>query len=68
LAYSESKPDSANQLRTLCTNAQGNYSKKLDAPSWLWASVVDLVARHETAYLEHCRSYALEAFQNNRVH
>jgi hypothetical protein len=24
----------------------------LDAPSWLWTSVVDLVATHETAYLE----------------
>jgi uncharacterized protein (DUF2252 family) len=29
--------------------------KKLNAPSWLWKSVVELVAIHETAYLEHCR-------------
>jgi uncharacterized protein (DUF2252 family) len=36
-----------------------NYSRKLDAPSWLWESVVDLVGLHETAYLEHCRRYAL---------
>jgi uncharacterized protein (DUF2252 family) len=36
-----------------------NSSKKLDAPSWLWASVVQLVAMHESAYLEHCRQYAL---------
>jgi len=35
-----------------------NYSRKLDAPSWLWSSVVELIARHETAYLEHCRRYA----------
>ncbi len=34
-------------------------SKSLDAPSWLWNSVVDLVALHEAAYLEHCRRYAL---------
>src|SRR6266403_3964663 len=27
----------------------------LDAPSWLWSSVVELVANHEAAYLEHCR-------------
>ena len=27
---------------------QRNRSKKLDAPSWLWTNVVDLVARHET--------------------
>jgi uncharacterized protein (DUF2252 family) len=32
---------------------------RLDAPSWLWSSVVELVSAHETAYLEHCRSYAL---------
>jgi uncharacterized protein (DUF2252 family) len=40
---------------------QRNYSKKLDAPSWLWSSIVDLVAHHETAYLEHCRQYALQS-------
>jgi uncharacterized protein (DUF2252 family) len=33
-------------------------SEKLDAPSWLWTSVVQLVASHEGAYLEHCRQYA----------
>jgi uncharacterized protein (DUF2252 family) len=35
-------------------------SKTLDAPSWLWKSVVELVSNHEAAYLEHCRNYALE--------
>jgi uncharacterized protein (DUF2252 family) len=35
--------------------------KDLDAPSWLWSSVVELMASHEIAYLEHCRRYALEA-------
>lgn len=35
-------------------------SKTLDAPSWLWSSVVALIGRHETAYLEHCRRYATE--------
>jgi uncharacterized protein (DUF2252 family) len=29
----------------------------LDAPSWLWSSVVAL-SNHEVAYLEHCRKYA----------
>jgi uncharacterized protein (DUF2252 family) len=33
----------------------------LDAPSWLWRAVVDLAGLHETAYLEHCRRYALSA-------
>jgi uncharacterized protein (DUF2252 family) len=36
-----------------------NQSNSLDAPSWLWNSVVDLVAAHEAAYLQHCRRYAL---------
>jgi uncharacterized protein (DUF2252 family) len=40
-----------------------NRSKKLDAPSWLWTSVVQLVASHESAYLEHCRQYALDVAQ-----
>ncbi len=43
------------------TDLSRNRSKTLDAPSWLWASVVELVATHEAAYLEHCRRYALEA-------
>jgi len=34
------------------------HSKSLEAPSWLWSSVVALIADHETAYLEHCRQYA----------
>ena len=37
-----------------------NHSKVLNAPSWLWSSVVDLVASHERGYLEHCRRFALE--------
>ena len=37
---------------------ENNRSKSLDAPSWLWSSVVALIGNHETAYLEHCRSYA----------
>jgi uncharacterized protein (DUF2252 family) len=41
-----------------------NRPKGLDAPSWLWASVVQLVASHEVAYLEHCRLYAMQAAQN----
>jgi uncharacterized protein (DUF2252 family) len=37
----------------------GHRSKRLDAPSWLWTSVIDLMVSHEAAYLEHCRRYAL---------
>jgi uncharacterized protein (DUF2252 family) len=34
-------------------------SRDLDAPTWLWSSVVELLSIHELAYLEHCRRYAL---------
>lgn len=33
-------------------------SKTLDAPNWLWSSVVELIGKHEVAYLEHCRKFA----------
>jgi len=36
---------------------QQKHTKTLDAPSWFWSSVVELVASHEAAYLEHCRRY-----------
>jgi len=35
-------------------------SRTLDAPSWLWSAVVELLSIHELAYLEHCRRYALD--------
>lgn len=31
----------------------------LDAPSWLWSNVVELISIHEAAYLDHCRRFAL---------
>ncbi len=37
-----------------------NHAGTMQVPSWLWSSVVDLVAVHEAAYLEHCRQYALK--------
>jgi uncharacterized protein (DUF2252 family) len=33
-------------------------SKTIDAPLWLWTSIVQLVSSHEAGYLEHCRRYA----------
>ena len=50
----QSRSDWLNSLRS-------SRAKKLDAPSWLWASVIELVASHESAYLEHCRQYAIDA-------
>lgn len=31
----------------------------IDAPTWLWESVVSLAGSHEAGYLDHCRRYAL---------
>ena len=36
-----------------------SHKASLDAPSWLWTSVVELVALHEAGYLDHCRQFAL---------
>src|ERR1700761_6998134 len=36
-------------------------SKTIDAPPWLWKSIVELMSGHEAGYLEHCRRYSLEA-------
>lgn len=47
---------SQNQWRSELNRSR---SKSLNAPSWLWTSVVDLISSHERAYLEHCRQYAL---------
>jgi uncharacterized protein (DUF2252 family) len=41
------------------TQIASRRSKNIDAPSWLWQALVELVAIHERAYLEHCRRFAL---------
>ncbi len=50
--------DDATRRDWLHALRKGRFSG-LDAPSWLWRSVVELAARHEAGYLEHCRVYAL---------
>jgi uncharacterized protein (DUF2252 family) len=35
-------------------------SASLDAPNWLWTSILELMASHEVAYLEHCRRYVTD--------
>jgi uncharacterized protein (DUF2252 family) len=46
------------------SDLQRNRTRTLDAPSWLWSSVVQLVGAHEMGYLAHCRAYALEHAQD----
>lgn len=44
---------------------QKNRSKTLDAPSWLWTSIVHLIQNHEGQYLEHCRKYSVGKNEHN---
>jgi len=49
----------AGQRRAWRSDLAKNHKASLDAPSWLWASVVELLGLHEAAYLDHCRRFAL---------
>ncbi len=48
---------SATQRKGWLAELRLNRSRTLDAPSWLWRAVVELVASHEAAYLDHCRRH-----------
>ena len=45
--------------RAWAEDLRRHRSGGLDAPSWLWTTVVELIGRHERGYLDHCRDYAL---------
>ena len=45
-----------NERRAWCKELRRNRAKALNAPSWLWRSVVDLLLEHQRGYLEHCRA------------
>jgi len=47
------------ERRSWLAELSRNRRGEIDAPSWLWGSVVTLAGRHEIGYLEHCRRYAL---------
>jgi uncharacterized protein (DUF2252 family) len=47
------------QRRAWRSDLAKSQKAALKAPSWLWASVVELIALHEAAYLDHCRLFAL---------
>ncbi|WP_420997770.1 DUF2252 family protein [Cupriavidus sp. 30B13] len=48
----------AAQRRGWSAELRRRRSKTIEAPLWLWSSVMELLACHEVAYLEHCRRYA----------
>jgi uncharacterized protein (DUF2252 family) len=49
----------ASMRREFASSFTQRKAARLNAPSWLWSSVVELGSTHEAAYLEHCRRYAL---------
>lgn len=49
--------------REFAASFKRRKAAQLNAPSWLWSSVVELASTHEAAYLEHCRLYALDPQQ-----
>jgi len=49
------------KTRAWIAELASHRTKNLDAPSWLWQALIQLVALHEHAYLEHCRRYAMAA-------
>jgi uncharacterized protein (DUF2252 family) len=49
------------QTRRWSAEMASHRTKNIDAPSWLWQALIELVAVHEHGYLEHCRRFALAA-------
>jgi uncharacterized protein (DUF2252 family) len=45
-----------NDRRAWYKELRRNRPKALNAPSFLWRSVVDLLLEHQRGYLEHCRA------------
>ena len=58
-AHARQMPEDVRQA--WCTELDRHHTRTLDAPSWLWRTVVDLVAQHERGYLDHCRHFATKA-------
>jgi uncharacterized protein (DUF2252 family) len=58
---------SAETKRQWAKKLTQHRSKVLDAPQWLWTCVVELIANHETAYLEHCRRFALTGSHSRKT-
>jgi uncharacterized protein (DUF2252 family) len=58
VGHAHGRQMTAGQRRAWRSDLAKNQKTALDAPSWLWASVVELIGLHEAAYLDHCRRCA----------
>lgn len=61
IGHAHARQMSAQSRKDWKADLSKNRSKTLDAPSWLWSSIVTLLASHEHGYLEHCRKFAMVA-------
>jgi uncharacterized protein (DUF2252 family) len=59
IGHAHGRQMEADQRRAWRAELTKNHKTSLETPSWLWASVVELIGLHEAAYLEHCRRFAL---------
>ncbi len=57
----------ASTQRTWLSELKRNRTKNLNAPSWLWKGIVELLTIHEASYLEHCRKYSNTLLDNIAV-
>ena len=46
----------ADDRRVWLNELSSRHPADLAAPTWLWNTVVDLLVKHEDAYLRHCRT------------
>ena len=59
VARAHGRQMTSSQQREWRSDLSKNHKGSLEAPSWLWASVVELLGLHKAAYLNHCRRFAL---------
>lgn len=59
VGHSHARQMAPEDRRAWAEELRRHHAGGLDAPSWLWTTVVELVGRHERAYLHHCREFAL---------
>lgn len=60
VGHAHARQMEAGNRRAWAQDLRKHRAGELDAPSWLWTTVVELVGRHERGYLDHCRDFALE--------
>jgi uncharacterized protein (DUF2252 family) len=53
--------------RSWAVELRRTKTKSINAPLWLWSSIVELVGGHEVGYLEHCRRFALDPAQSGAI-